>query len=116
MSSTLLVWESPVPTSVAEAGALIERPPSAFDASPALAAFVADLLREFPSIAEDPKRSPWSVTPVPTDRFLELNFSSRAKDPDVLRMFALASQHGLIVYDPEGPALYPPGTGGSSVS
>lgn len=51
-----------------------------------------DLLREFPSIAEDPKRSPWSVMPVPTDRFLELNFS----------------QHGLVVYDPDGPALYPP--------
>jgi hypothetical protein len=111
VSSTLLVWESPVPANVKEAGTLIERPASAFDPSPALAAFVADLLREFPSIAADPKRSPWSVMPAPTERFLELNLSSRAKDPDVLRMFALASQHGLIVYDPEGPTLYPPRRG-----
>ena len=102
------MWGSPIPANVRQAGALIERPVTPFDASPALAAFVADLLREFPSIADDPKRSPWSVTPVPTDRFLELNLSSRVKDPDVLRMFALASQHGLVVYDPEGPALYRP--------
>lgn len=50
------------------------------------------------------------MTPVPTDRFLELNFSSRVKDADVLRVFALANQHGLIVYDPDGPAMYLPGT------
>jgi hypothetical protein len=102
------VWASPVPANVKEAGALVSRSRDAFDATPALLSFVADLLREFPSIAEDPKRSPWSVTPTPTDRFLELNFSSRVKDADVLRVFALASQHGLVVYDPEGPALYPP--------
>ena len=103
------MWGSPVPANVKEAGALIARSSNAFEASPALAAFVADLLREFPSIVEDPKRSPWSVMPVPTERFLELNFSSRVKDADVLRVFALASQHGLIVYDPEGPSMYLPG-------
>jgi hypothetical protein len=102
------VWGSPVPANVKEAGAIVTRSSDAFEQSPALAAFVADLLREFPSIAQDAKRSPWSVTPVPTDRFLELNFSSRVSDADVLRVFALASQHGLVVYDPEGPALYPP--------
>ena len=102
------MWGSPVPANAKEAGALILRSSDAFDASPALSSFVADLLREFPSIADDPKRSPWSVTPTPSDRFLELNFSSRVKDADVLRVFALASQHGLVVYDPEGPALYPP--------
>jgi hypothetical protein len=102
------VWGSPVPANVKEAGALVARSANAFDATPALPSFVADLMREFPSIAEDPMRSPWSVTPTPTDRFLELNFSSRVKDADVLRVFALASQHGLVVYDPEGPALYPP--------
>jgi len=109
LSYTLLVWGSPVPANVKEAAALIARSSGAFGQSPALAAFVADLLREFPSIAEDSKRSPWSVTPVPTDRFLELNFSSRVNDADVLRVFALASQHGLIVYDPEGPSMYLPG-------
>jgi hypothetical protein len=102
------VWGSPVPTNVKEAGALVARSASAFETTPALNAFVADLLREFPSIAEDPSRSPWSVMPTPTDRFLELNFSSRAKDADVLRVFALAGQRGLVVYDPDGPALYPP--------
>jgi hypothetical protein len=102
------VWGSPVPASVKEAGALVERS-AAFEPTPALGAFVADLLREFPSIAEDPKRSPWSVTPTPSDRFLELNFSSRVKDADVLRVFALASRHGLVVYDPEGPSMYLPG-------
>lgn len=101
------MWGSPVPANVKEAGALVARS-AAFEPTPALATFVADLLREFPSIAEDPKRSPWSVMPVPTDRFLELNLSSRVKDADVLRVFALASQHGLVVYDPDGPALYPP--------
>jgi hypothetical protein len=101
------VWGSPVPATVKEAGALVARS-AAFEPTPALASFVADLLREFPSIAEDPTRSPWSVTPIPTDRFLELNFSSRVKDADVLRVFALASQRGLVVYHPEGPALYPP--------
>jgi hypothetical protein len=49
------------------------------------------------------------VTPVPTDRFLELNFSARVNDEDVLRVFALASEHGLVVYDPEGPSMYLPG-------
>ena len=104
----MLVWGGPVPPNVKEASALISRSSDAFDATPALLSFVADLLREFPSIAEDPKRSPWSVTPTPTDRFLELNFSSRVNDADLLRIFTLASQHGLVVYDPEGPALYPP--------
>jgi len=102
------VWGSPVPASVKEAGALVARS-AVFEPTPALATFVADLLREFPSIAQDPKRSPWSVTPVPTDRFLELNFSSRVNDADVLRVFALATQHGLVVYDPEGPSMYLPG-------
>src|SRR5688572_17210234 len=115
MSSTLLVWSSPVPANVKEAEALLARP-ATFDPSPALPAFVADLLREFPSIAEDPKRSPWSVTPTPTDRFLELNLSSRVKDADALRIFALASQHGLVVYDPEGPVLYPPEGSSSTIT
>jgi hypothetical protein len=110
------VWATPVPASLKEAGALVARSSAAFEQSPALAAFVADLLREFPSIAEDPKRSPWSVTPVPTDRLLELNFSSRVKDADVLRVFALASQHGLVVYDPERPALYPPDGASSAIT
>lgn len=115
MSSTLLVWSSPVPGNVKEAAALIARP-AAFDPSPALPAFVADLLREFPSIAADPKRSPWSVTPTPTDRFLELNLSSRVRDADALRIFALASQHGLVVYDPEVPALYAPDGSSSAIT
>lgn len=103
------MWGSPIPSSVKEAGALVARS-AAFEPTPALATFVAQLLREFPSIAEDPKRSPWSVTPEQTDRFLELNLATRAKDADVLRIFALASEHGLVVYDPESPALYLPGT------
>jgi hypothetical protein len=109
VSHTLLVWGSPVPANAREASALIQRSPATtFDATPALAAFVADLLREFPSITDDPKRSPWSVMPTPTERFLELDLSSRVKDADVERVFALARQHRLVVYDPEGPALYPP--------
>jgi hypothetical protein len=115
VSSTLLVWASPIPADVKEAEALVERP-AAFDASPALPAFVTDLLREFPSIAQDPKRSPWSVTPTETDRFLELNLSSRLKDADALRIFALASQHGLVVFDPDGPALYPPEGSSSTIT
>jgi hypothetical protein len=115
VSSTLLVWARPVPNNIKEAEALIGRP-AAFDASPALAAFVADLLSEFPSIADDPKRSPWSVMPTPTDRFLELNLSSRANDADALRIFALASHHGLVVFDPDGPALYPPDASSSTIT
>jgi hypothetical protein len=49
-------------------------------------------------------------------RALELNFSSRVKDADVLRVFALASQHGLVVYDPDGPALYPPDRTSSAIT
>ena len=94
---------------------MISRSASAFETTPALAAFVAELLREFPSITEDPKRSPWSVMPTPTDRLLELNFASRVKDADVLRIFALASQHNLVVYDPEVPALYMPGGTSSAI-
>jgi hypothetical protein len=112
VSHTLLVWGSPVPATAKEAGDLIKRSPATtFDATPALAAFVAELLREFPSIVDDPKRSPWSVMPTPSERFLELDFSTRAKDADVERVFALAKRHGLVVYDPEGPALYPPDIG-----
>lgn len=117
MTYTLLVWASPVPANVKEAGALLQRPPSTtFEPTPALALLVRDLLREFPSIVDDPKRSPWNVMPTPAERFLELDFSSRAKDADVLRVFALASQHGLVVYDPEGPALYLPGADGESAT
>jgi len=43
------------------------------------------------------------MEPVPTDRLLELNFSSRVNDADLLRVFALANQHGLVAYDPEAP-------------
>jgi hypothetical protein len=114
VSYTLLVWGSPVPASVGEAGALVQRSPTTFERTPALALFVEDLLREFPSISSDPKRSPWSVMPTVSDRFLELDLSSRATDADVGRVFALANQHGLVVYDPEGPALYPPAKGDRS--
>ena len=109
MSYELLVWGSPVPADVRQAKTLVQRyDPTAFDATPALPLFVAALLREFPSIADDPERSPWSVTPVPTDRLLELGLSWKASDAIVERVFALADEHGLVVYDPEGPALYPP--------
>ncbi|HKY51838.1 MAG TPA: hypothetical protein VJP45_11340 [Candidatus Limnocylindria bacterium] len=112
MSYTLLVWGSPVPDSAREAGELIKRPSdTTFDATPALVAFVRELLDEFPTIAADPKRSPWSVMPTPSERFVELDFSSRAKDADIERVVALARRHGLVVYDPEGPALYPPPEG-----
>ena len=109
MSYDLLVWRSPVPADVRQAKKLVERyDPTAFEASPALGEFVAALLRELPAIADDPTRSVWSVTPVPTDRLLELNLSWNTPDPALLRIFELADEHGLVVYDPAGPKLYPP--------
>jgi hypothetical protein len=49
-------------------------------------------------------------------QFLELNLSSRANDADALRIFALASHHGLVVFDPDGPALYPPDASSSTIT
>jgi hypothetical protein len=80
---------SPVPANAKEAGALISRSSDAFDATPAL---------------------------VPTDRFLELSFSSRVNDADLLRIFALANQHGLVVYDPEAPGALPAGRDVSAIT
>lgn len=80
------------------------RPPS-----PPLAAFLNELLEQFPRLDDnDDPRSPWAVGPEPGDingdlAYLNMTFSGA--DAAVEGVAALARKHGLVCFDPQAERL-----------
>lgn len=50
------------------------------------------------------------MTPTESDRLIEIHVMWGADDAALLRIVELAQQHGLVLYDPQGPDIHsPPG-------
>lgn len=109
----MILWKAPAVDNPEQAETLL-RPwfnrgdESAFEASEDIERFADDLRRRFPEKAEDPG-SPWAEPPFrQSRRLLSLSLREDAGD-DVLDAIAdLAWDHGLVLYDPQGPYLFPP--------
>ena len=120
MSFDLVIWEAPVPRSIDEVEALLDgyyerEAEDAFAPSRALVAFRRELLERYPALEDLPEESfdapgvsPWSVTPVASDRVIELNVVWGTPDEVITTIAALVQRHGLILYDPQGPQVHLP--------
>ena len=102
---TLILWKAPVVADADEAERLL-RPyydrsdDSAFQPSADIATVSSELLRRFPD-ADD---GPWADSPPEqTDRILLLSIRWGADDAVIDAIGELAREHGLVLYDPQGP-------------
>jgi hypothetical protein len=108
---TLILWQAPVVKDPDEAKALLQpyydrADDSAFQPSAALAVVAGDLLRRF-AYADD---GPWSdAPPEETGRLLLLHIRWGADDAVIDTIVELAREHGLVLYDPQGPDVLLPG-------
>jgi len=120
MSYDLCIWHGTRAVSAKEAdeifGALCEAralPPTAgVTDSPAVGAFLAALSAQYPDLDTLPEEaaadSPWSFGFVHSGRHVELYISFSAPDEVMQTVLTLAAEHGLVVYDPQGPSVYLP--------
>ena len=104
---TLILWKAPVVDDPDEAAELVQPhyergDDSAFQPSAALATVADELLRRFPD-ADD---GPWTDgPPESTGRLLVLGIRWHADDAVTDAIFELAREHGLVLYDPQGPSV-----------
>lgn len=141
MSMDLYIWKGPVTDDPDEAQKLFDRyfddkDESQFDASPAISAMSADLLKLYPAKVlrgeealaamsdEDRERArevpidevvfvegdvPWSDFPFDaSDRLLIVSLPWSADDA-LANVMRLAAEHDLLIYDPQGPSVHLPG-------
>jgi hypothetical protein len=105
MSMTLVLWKAPVVADSDEAERLLQAyydrsDDSAFEPSPAIATVSNELLRRFPE-SDD---GPWAdMPPEQTDRVLLLSIRWGAGNAVIDAIVELAREHGLVLYDPQGP-------------
>jgi hypothetical protein len=118
MSGTLIVWKAP-PVEDEDAAARLLHDfyatgdESAFEPSDDVARFYDDLMALYPPLedvdVEDVGLAPsWSSTPERSDRVVCLNYSWSAPDALLSDVERLAREHGLVLYDPQGPAVLDP--------
>ena len=114
---TLVLWKAPVVDDPDEAEALLEpyyerSDDSGFEPSADVARLREVLLRRFPGDASDHESgtsSPWAdFPPEETGRLLLLSIRWGADDAVLDEIAALAREHGLVLYDPQGPSVYLP--------
>jgi hypothetical protein len=112
---TLVLWKAPVVDDPDEAEALLEayyenEDDSAFEPSEDISRVREELLRRFPAPGERADASnPWAdFPPEETDRLLLLSIRWGADNAVIDDTVALAREHELVVYDPQGPAVYLP--------
>ncbi len=113
MSISLILWKAPLVDDPEEAEALLEPwyergDDSAFEASEDVKRCADELRRHFPEKPGD-ESSPWAELPFGGSRRLLLLSLRRNAGDDVRDAIAdLAYDHGLVLYDPQGPYLFPP--------
>src|SRR5262245_40658314 len=117
MSLDLAVWVGPRPADDEAATREFERWCASIEdedhqpapASPSIAAFLADILRQFPALGEpDDENSPWVVGPEPGDvdgDFAYLNLAFSTEEATLDAIVATAGRHGLVCYDPQTEGL-----------
>ena len=114
VSFDLYAWKRPLPSSEDDALALVKGDESAFEPSADLLRFYDDLLERYPvlewdGIEElDDAQSTWGVTAERSDRLVGLNFTWSAPGEVLDDVVALALEHELVLYDPQGPSFHSP--------
>jgi hypothetical protein len=116
MSMTLVLWKAPVVDDPDEAKALLQpyyenEDDSAFEPSEDIARVREELLRRFPDdpSGEGTASGPWAdFPPEETDRLLLLSIRWGADNAVLDATMALAREHGLVFYDPQGPHVQLP--------
>lgn len=108
---TLILWKAPVVDDPDEAAELLQPyyesgDDSAFQPSAVLATVADELRRRFP----DGDDAPWADgPPESTGRLLITSIRGSADDAVIEAIEQLARQHELVLYDPQGPDVHPPG-------
>ena len=118
VGGTLIVWKAPAVADERQAAALLEDyhatgDESAFTRDPAVERFLDEILARWPALEshdpEDPEPPPtWSSTPGRSDRVVALDYSWSAPDELLDDVERLAREHGLVLYDPQGPDVHLP--------
>jgi hypothetical protein len=115
VSFDLFAWNVPVPGSAVQGGELLDRffegDPETLGAGTPLQDFRAALVAEYPPLEDlaETEESPWAMTPSESDRLVEIHLVWSAGDAVLLRIVELAIQHGVVLYDPQGPDVHSPG-------
>lgn len=122
MSFDLAVWYSPRALDPAAADAVYQalaegvNPPrgAPIAGDPRVAAFRAALASRYPDLDAVPEAeldgSPWACGPEGSDRYVIMNLRWSAEDAVLHVIAGLAAEHGLVLYDPQGPEVHlPPG-------
>ena len=121
MSYDLLVWKAPQITDVDEFHARLEQfdksgGEDGFEPSPDVTRFYDELLERHPALESYPEEAidnveaPWSMTPHRSDRLITMYMIWPAGEYMGPLIVELASKYRLMVYDPQGPDIYPPRT------
>jgi hypothetical protein len=114
---SLILWKAPVVYGAEEAEALLEPwydrgDDSAFEASEDIARYADALRRRFPddpSTESPDEGSPWADLPFEqSERLLFLSLRWSAGDDALDAIADLAHEHGLVLYDPQGPDIHVP--------
>jgi hypothetical protein len=118
MSGTLIVWKAPPVGNESEAARLLRGyyetgDETAFQQSEDVARFYDDVIALYPPLEtvdiEDADRTPtWASTPERSDRVVSLDYSWSAPDALLRDVERLAREHGLVLYDPQGPDVSGP--------
>jgi hypothetical protein len=112
VSFDLVVWAMDPDASAEDVGAAFElcRQGEHVDGAPhpRIADFYAAMTAVYPD--GDQHGSPWAATPlhVATDH-VEMRLDEDCPDEVLLTVEKLAGKHGLMLLDPQGGTVYPPG-------
>ena len=111
MSVSLYLWKAPVIDDSGEARALIDRyydqgEISVFEPSEDIVRTLAKIRGLYPDDA-DRDDGPWSSWPIEdSDRLIALNIRWSIDNEVLDTIIAIAAEHDLVVYDPQGPDVY----------
>jgi hypothetical protein len=118
MAGTLLVWKRPKVADEDAAARLLGHyyetgDESAFEASDDVSAFYDDVIALWPpleTIDHDDESIPasWSSTPERSDRIVCMDYVWSASGALLDDIGRLAREHGLVLYDPQGPVVVDP--------
>jgi hypothetical protein len=111
MSMDLYLWKAPVIDDPDKAGALLDRfyeqgEQSVFQPSEVIVRALGKI-RERYSDHADKDDGPWSSWPIEdSDRLIALNIRWSVDNEMLDTIIAIAAEHDLVVYDPQGPDVY----------
>ena len=111
MNMDLYLWKAPVIDDPDKAGALLDRfyeqgERSVFQPSEDIVRALENIRQRYP---DDPESDdvPWSSWPIEgSDRLIALNIRWSVDNEMLDTIIAIAAEHDLVVYDPQGPDVY----------